>query len=915
MAYYKKRKSRYSDDDRDDDGDKFLDKIFNHIIREVSIKANAAIQQAWKAFFNQNPEVKKTIDQIDTFNLELEHLKKRGFSDKEAYDLKRRYEPLYNVLHQEDCLIKNEKIDAFFRAYINIDYYKKRSSNIEREREKQRVAYLLEHIDGKALEEAQKDAVVCEEENCLVIAGAGSGKTLTIAGKVAYLVKEKGVIPDEILLITFTTKAAQEMEERIITRLNIPVKVKTFHALGNEIIAQVEQRKSSVQEQNKYILNEYFENSILQTPGTLQELIRFFAQYLYCPPHVENYNDLGEYYSRLKGLNLKTLKDMVTEQEADKLTFKGEKVKSIEELIIANFFYLNGIAYEYERKYEFEVADIEHKQYQPDFYLPEIGLYIEHFGINRQGDANWLPPIENKKYQEGMQWKRQLHKEKKTKLYETYSFQFNEGNILEILEHDLKKLGVNFKPLSSQQIHDRLMRKENKYFSELKKLMWTFLNLFKSHHYDISHIEKLQAKAKQERNPFIRGRMLSFLEVFKGLLSYYEGVLEQTQTIDFNDMINKATDYVAEGKLPMNYQYIIIDEYQDSAYARYALVKAIKNRTKAKIMAVGDDWQSIYRFAGSDMSLFINFEKLFGMTERIYIEKTYRNSQELIDIAGSFVTKNPLQLQKRLQATQHLEQPIRLIGYKEDIQKALIYTLGKLNHQGVSKEIMVLGRNNFDLQVLQGSTHFQINMVGQDKMIRCIDYPNLKISFLTVHKAKGLEAEEVIILNCKNDLLGFPNQLADDPILDLVMTQGDYYLHGEERRLFYVALTRTKKHCYLLVPENNPSCFVNELIKDYGLAIEYVEESQIQNEKVTCPRCQSGLLVKRIGNGRSFLGCSNFPFCSYTIKEVGILSHPMKCSECGAYMVKRRGSRGMFYGCTNYPTCTNTKPYVHTQYK
>lgn len=221
MTNYKKRKSRYSDDDmdhhddRDDEGDKFLDKIFNHIIREVSIKANAAIQQAWNAFFNQNPEVKKTIDQIDTFNLELEHLKKRGFSDQEAYDLKRRYEPLYNVLHQEDCLIKNEKIDAFFRAYINIDYYKKRSSNIEREREKQRVAYLLEHIDGKALEEAQKDAVVCEEENCLVIAGAGSGKTLTIAGKVAYLVKEKGVIPDEILLITFTKKAAQEMEERI----------------------------------------------------------------------------------------------------------------------------------------------------------------------------------------------------------------------------------------------------------------------------------------------------------------------------------------------------------------------------------------------------------------------------------------------------------------------------------------------------------------------------------------------------------------------------------------------------------------------------------------------------------------------------------------------------------------------------
>ena len=325
-------------------------------------------------------------------------------------------------------------------------------------------------------------------------------------------------------------------------------------------------------------------------------------------------------------------------------------------------------------------------------------------------------------------------------------------------------------------------------------------------------------------------------------------------------------------------------------------------------MAVGDDWQSIYRFAGSDMSLFTAFEKLFGVTERLYIQTTYRNSQELIDIAGKFVQRNPMQLQKQLRSEKHLSMPIQLIGFQDNIQKAFLYALYEIVKQPQVKSVLLLGRNNYDIQALMGNEAFSFQKTVEGIRIKWRDYPRLDIQFLTVHKSKGLQADEVILINCKNDLLGFPNQMSDDPLLDLVMTEGDYYQYGEERRLFYVALTRTRNHTYLLVPEKKPSPFVNELIKSSNLVMTHVEEAYIPDQRLNCPKCQSGILIQRKGRGRSFLGCSNYPMCDYTIKEMSILKQPIRCNVCGDYMVKRYGKTGYFYGCQNYPRCTHTTP-------
>jgi DNA helicase-4 len=181
------------------------------------------------------------------------------------------------------------------------------------------------------------------------------------------------------------------------------------------------------------------------------------------------------------------------------------------------------------------------------------------------------------------------------------------------------------------------------------------------------------------------------------------------------------------------------------------------------------------------------------------------------------------------------------------------------------------------------------------------------MTFVSAHKSKGLEATNVIIINGENATLGFPNKMADDFVLSFVLTKADSYEFAEERRLFYVALTRTKNRTYILAPDKNPSIFVKELIKNYGVPLIKLDLKNSIDNAPPCPKCLVGHLVERSmkKGGRSFVGCSNFPKCDYTLKDLNVLKEPKRCSVCGGYMVKRRGKYGYFYGCSNYPLCEN----------
>ena len=295
--------------------------------------------------------------------------------------------------------------------------------------EKARYSSLLSDVDGKSLDDQQRTVVVTGEDSNLVLAGAGSGKTLTIAGKVKYLCEAKGVKPDDILLIAFTRKAAEEMDERINKKLGVPVETATFHKLGLRIITAARNERPEVADDLEKFVGTYLSKTIREKSEEIKLLIQYFAYYLKIPADLEQFESLGDAYDHERGADLETLqskcddtgRDDYVEEKANqrkyaRQTLKKEQVKSLEEVEIANFLFLNGVKYVYEGKYPFDVNDTEHKVYRPDFYLPDYDIYIEHFGIAKDGSLPWLSEIEEQKYQDSMKWKRGIHKQNQTTL-------------------------------------------------------------------------------------------------------------------------------------------------------------------------------------------------------------------------------------------------------------------------------------------------------------------------------------------------------------------------------------------------------------------------------------------------------------------------------------------------------------------
>lgn len=867
----------------------------------------------------KNYVTKEQIKSINEFIQTIEEGKKEYFTHSLRDNLLKEYQNTYDLLKNKPySKNKYENIFKFLEIFSNLDQLVKvwNSEYIENELINSR--YIFDNVDGKSLDDQQRRAVVVDEDNNLILAGAGSGKTLTISGKVKYLVESKNIKPEEILLISFTKKAAEEMNERIAKNLGLSVESKTFHKLGLDIIKEKKKKVPDISDNLDNIIDKYFKQTIYKDKLNFKSLMTFYSCYINIPKDIEQFDNLGEYYKQYKNLDFTTIRDkceinktMEKKLKLERKTINREQVKSIEEVMIANYLYLNGVKYVYEYKYPYDIDDNYRKNYRPDFYLPDYDIYIEHFGINKDGTNSLFTEIEQEKYSKGIEWKRALHKKNGTNLVETYSYYNSEGVLLNKLESKLSKLGVKFQEVDFEYIYNTIIdSQEDNYFKEFRKLISTFIGLFKSRGYTLSNFDELSIAANKIKNRFLRERNLLFIDIVKPIYLEYQQFLDLNSQIDFNDMIAEATEIVRNDEVEFKYKYIIIDEYQDISKSRFDLIKEIKKQTNSKLICVGDDWQSIYRFTGSDIDLFTNFEKHVGYYELLKIEKTYRNSQQLIDIAGKFIMKNKNQLVKNLKSDKNINTPIKMISYNDDmceaIEKAIediVKTFGK------SAEITILGRNNFDVKVLDNNSVYKIIKKGNDTLIKHIEYPNLKINYITAHKSKGLEGDNVIIINLENKITGFPNQMVDDPVLDLVLTKGDSFEFAEERRLFYVALTRTKNRLYLIVPERNSSVFCDELKKDFSINNEALR-SEKRIEIPRCPKCMEGRIVKRINSYKEeFVGCDNYPMCDFTYKSVEIFNRQVICNKCGSYMIKREANGHCFWGCTNYPYCKNKKEY------
>ena len=842
---------------------------------------------------------------------------------------------------------------------------------------------LFDDLEGKSLDSQQREAIVVDEDAVKVIAGAGSGKTFTIQGKVKYLTEKRDVDPSEILAISFSNASVDDLKERI----EEPIDIKTFHKVGKDILTQYNQYSRPDTSALKRIIKRYLTKKALKNEDISKKLIEFFSFYINVPPSDDDIKYEGDLLDWQEGVDFSTLKRRFKNKQRE--TLNNEIVRSYEELYIANFLFIYGIKYTYEKIYSYpnknferefnkfkeflfsfneEIPDelknditkdllnltdifeeYEIKDYLPDFYLDDYNIYIEHFGLNRNCENHLIGGKSSEEYVKEMEWKRKVHKKYGTTLIETFSYYQSENRLLTRLAEKLQAQGVEFNEIDYREVYRILL--ENKTIKEWEDfivLLKTFIELFKGNNYDETKFKEFYDYVGGLKDSFSKDRTIAFLKIVEEIYNDYEAYLLKIKKIDFNDMINKASDCIVKNGLDLPYKYIIVDEYQDTSFTRYNLLRNICDSIGAKIMVVGDDWQSIYSFSGCDVNIFTKFDNFFDVCETRYIEKTYRNSQQLIDASSNFVMKNPDQTRKELKSSKSLKYPIKLVNFDNDFDEILKFELIIKNIINQStfknKKILILGRNNkdifnllknFNVENEYGKRKFEIlgdeDKLRRNKFVKIVyrESPDVNIEYRTVHQSKGLECDNVILINLKNWKAGFPNKMVDDPVLNFVKRNGDSFSYAEERRLFYVALTRTKNNVYLLAPYFKSSVFVQELKTDANVELLNLEHNRLETlkniekngeryvipTKLKCPVCKTGVVLLESfwnkGKLNRVLKCSHnmappFNRCNweggYYGSELEDLDDIEYCPSCDGILIKRyRHSDGHpFLGCTNF---------------
>lgn len=511
----------------------------------------------------------------------------------------------------------------FLKYYKNINSFTIKNNDIYLNNEYLHHKEVLDNVKGYKLDKEQLTCVISDEEASLIVAGAGSGKSLTIIGKIRYLIEAKYIEENEILCISFTKESSEKLKKELKTYYDYDIDVFTFHKLALTILLDNNvEFKLANDHILDYIIDEFYNNLIHQLPVLKNLTIKYF------------FGNLNKKYEDIKTNDINNLKK-----------------------IISNFILL--------------------------------------FKANITDD----------------------------------------------------------------------------------NIMYSYIN-------------------QVDKKDYIL--LLNIIAIY----NIYKIELSSQKEIDFDDMIKKATISVKKDGINKKYKYIIIDEYQDTSIIRVNLIQEMIRYLHCKLLVVGDDFQSIYKFSGCNINVFLDFKKYFKYSKIFFITSNYRNPQELLEVAGKFVMKNNKQIKKELNAHKHLTTPIKIIYY--DNQKEIF---NKLLKRIDKKNLLILGRNNNDIfKIVNDIDELAIN----------------NIKYLTVHKSKGLEANNVIIINLENHIMGFPIKLENHPITNLISYENESLKFAEERRLFYVALTRSKNNVYLLVNKNKPSQFIKEIINEYPNKVEFL---------------------------------------------------------------------------------------------
>ena len=700
----------------------------------------------------------------------------------------------------------------------------------------------FDSVEKNPLTSEQREAAITFDDNVLTIAAAGSGKTSTLVAKAGYAIKSGLVEPKQTLLLAFNSDAGDELQERVNDQLSKTIKnaneitVSTFHAFGLSVIGKATGEKPRVapwihQGKDIEVLSEIV--SQLCADSKFADDWKLFRT-VYARPLPEfGKKDEPEFW------------DPETQRRGFR-TIRGEVVKSKEEFMIANWLALNGVDYEYECKYEQPTATADRSQYHPDFFYPGANLYHEHFALDKNGQ----PPPDFLDYGSSVLWKRRIHQEHGTKLIETTSYSIRQPGGFQELRKKLKSNSVKFgvRPLTDEE------REAIPDATGLLRTIRTFLVHVKSNRLAVADL-------RERSNSGIaslfghKAREQLYIKLFEKIWKNWEARLSKDGYVDFEDMLSKAVDLIAAGKYESPYKLVMADEFQDTSIVRGLMLRELTKGPDTRLFAVGDDWQAINRFAGADISLMKDFDSYFGPNSVVKLSKSFRCPKEICDVAGQFVSKNSSQIAKTVSTTNRRTANSIICFEVEDlgdptdlVEKHLDQLAQKMKgRRGSRASVIFMGRYNDDRP--KGFRKWKEQYADA-----------LDLSWSTIHGSKGLEADYIFLLNLVQKRRGFPSHIEDDPILQLAMPSGESFPFAEERRLFYVALTRANEMVLLYTEKHRKSEFLVELQKDGAIEIRN-EGSGSASEP--CPKCARGVLVVRNGKFGEFLSCSRFPRCDY----------------------------------------------------
>lgn len=728
---------------------------------------------------------------------------------------------------EQEFLTAYDFYQAQCTAHISFEEYETEKNNYVRSWAKD---YLNTDPDSE-----QAAAIGAIEGHVQVVARAGSGKTTTLVNRALFLQQHCGVAPEEMLLLAFNRKAAEEMQKRLTSYLQNSIPdVMTFHALANALVHP------------EKILFDESEGEQSQSRA---------IQYV-----IDGYRRNSNYYDKIRTLMMAYFRadwDRIIlgdRNPAEMLCYRrsllreslnGDYVKSFGEKVIANFLFEHDIEYKYERNFWWNDSN-----YRPDFTIGDKrGIIIEYFG--RKGDPDYDVQSEEKRNY----WRNKPN----WRLLEFVPDNLTSNGVesfRSLLKQKLEACKIPCNRLSEEEIWDRI--KDHRIIDRFTTVVKQFIQ--RCRQLSLTPEQLSERVNNLDCDSDVEQRFLNLAQVF------YESYLERLQEIegeDFDGLMQKAAEIVAAGETVFQrksgsgdlkqIRYVLIDEYQDFSELFHRLVQAIREQNpRTRFFCVGDDWQAINGFAGSDLRFFQNFEQFFEDSRELPVATNYRSARAIVDVGNALMKGQgiPARGDRHLRLLGQLGNNALMKGqgtparaykkmtgkvtiadlstfeptpqekeenFRDNLTPAVLRLVNKAINDG--KDVVLLSRNN-SLNRLPWYVNYRdkrnSSERGIDRFLGSLRarLPNEiaeKVTISTVHKYKGLQKDVVIVLDAVPQC--YPS-IHPNLIFTRVFGDSIERVVDEERRLFYVALTRAAEELFILTEKDSFSPFLEDLEKN-----------------------------------------------------------------------------------------------------